>query len=100
MFIHPRAHKHWAQNTVLLAYIKKKKRKKKGTCYLLEIYKKKDLIFLQGPNSGVTNNVLLGACIVGWTTVRGFMGWDSLGGISLCGRMIGLVTGHLLVHLL
>ena len=71
---------------------------------MLKTYKKIEAkrldFFFKGSDLGVTNIVLLGACIVSWSTIRGFIGWDSLGGISLGGRMIGLVSGHLLVHLL
>ena len=71
---------------------------------MTKTYKKrqrqKDLIFFKGPGSGVSNSILLGACVISWNTFRGFTGWGSLGGISLGGRMIGLVSGHLLVHLL
>ena len=72
---------------------------------MIKTYKKrqrqKDLIFLfKGPGSGVTNSILLGACIISWSTFWGFIGWGNLGGIGLGGRMIGLVSGHLLVHLL
>ena len=71
---------------------------------MTKIYKKdrgqKDLIFSKGPGSSVSNSILLGACVVSWNTFRGITGWGSLRGIGLSGRMIGLVSGHLLVHLL
>ena len=71
---------------------------------MTKTYKKKTeakrLDFFKGPGSSVSNSILLGACVISWNTFRGFTGWGSLEGISLGGRMIGLISGHLLVHLL